>query len=319
MNGRPLPIDGSLGQRLPQLPPVFVVDGTNKLRQRVDFNLNPSLSPTLRNQIQMSYSRPVQRLGMRDGADAESNLAAGRYLADADSNVVAPRPRASSKSPKSLTSKSCAPIREHAPRTSAEEAVVSIAGRVKGRGPSANFVDGDVSGKFAFDVAGGFISQAIFKISSEDDGGGLTFIDSFDIDLTRAAGNPLGLAAPEPKKNPDPGPQAKGKMLLNQIAALAQTDPMTNNDPNFRNNSRFKLFPLKVEAGREYLITLNSNEFDPYLIVQSPAGQKLAEDDDGGGFPNARSCSSRRYPVCIASSRPPSTATSESFSSLCKT
>jgi hypothetical protein len=35
------------------------------------------------------------------------------------------------------------------------------------------------------------------------------------------------------------------------------------------------------------VIALNSNAFDSYLILESPTGQKLAEDDDGGGFPNA--------------------------------
>jgi hypothetical protein len=31
-----------------------------------------------------------------------------------------------------------------------------------------------------------------------------------------------------------------------------------------------------------------SNQIDSYLRLESAAGQQLAQDDDGGGFPNAR-------------------------------
>jgi hypothetical protein len=46
--------------------------------------------------------------------------------------------------------------------------------------------------------------------------------------------------------------------------------------------------PIPMEAGRSYVISLNSTAFDPYLILKSPTGQVIAEDDDSGGNLNAR-------------------------------
>jgi hypothetical protein len=33
---------------------------------------------------------------------------------------------------------------------------------------------------------------------------------------------------------------------------------------------------------------MNSQQFDSYLRLENPFGQQVAEDDDGGGFPNAK-------------------------------
>jgi tetratricopeptide (TPR) repeat protein len=44
---------------------------------------------------------------------------------------------------------------------------------------------------------------------------------------------------------------------------------------------------FKMEAGKRYVIDMVSTAFDAYLIVKSPSG-KVWEDDDRGGYPNAR-------------------------------
>ena len=45
-----------------------------------------------------------------------------------------------------------------------------------------------------------------------------------------------------------------------------------------------------MTAGVTYTIRMaaNSPGFDPYLRLENPFGQVVAEDDDGDGFPNAR-------------------------------
>jgi serine protease Do len=49
-----------------------------------------------------------------------------------------------------------------------------------------------------------------------------------------------------------------------------------------------KIYDVKLTKGVTYIIELDSGEIDPYLILEDAKGKKLAEDDDGGGFPNAR-------------------------------
>jgi serine/threonine protein kinase len=52
-----------------------------------------------------------------------------------------------------------------------------------------------------------------------------------------------------------------------------------------------RVYLVKLAAGKSYVIdmvTLNAQALDPYLVLSDADGKKLAEDDDGGGFPNAR-------------------------------
>jgi serine/threonine protein kinase/WD40 repeat protein len=60
----------------------------------------------------------------------------------------------------------------------------------------------------------------------------------------------------------------------------------------------FKAYPYQMEAGKLYRIDFVSKEddaskkpqerFDPFLRLEDPSGKIVAQDDDGGGFPNAR-------------------------------
>ena len=49
-----------------------------------------------------------------------------------------------------------------------------------------------------------------------------------------------------------------------------------------------KTHEVKLSAGFTYTIDMVSVEIDSYLILEDEKGNILAEDDDGGGFPNAR-------------------------------
>src|SRR5262249_54050733 len=59
--------------------------------------------------------------------------------------------------------------------------------------------------------------------------------------------------------------------------------------------------------GRRHCINLTS-DWDNFLRLEDAKSVPLAEDDDGGGFPNARIVFTPTAPTTTASSSPPSTA-----------
>jgi predicted Zn finger-like uncharacterized protein len=177
-------------------------------------------------------------------------------------------------------------------RNGREEALITVAGNMEGRDNLKGKLDGNITGKIGFDLAGGFISLAKIKIAADTDEnipglGSLTQSIAQDIDLDRAPGNPLNLALAI-EKQPDPGPIAKGKILINLNGILALTDPIDPTPRGRQINARMKAHPLQMQAGKTYVIAMNSNAVDSYLRLENPQGQTIAEDDDGGGFPNAR-------------------------------
>jgi hypothetical protein len=48
------------------------------------------------------------------------------------------------------------------------------------------------------------------------------------------------------------------------------------------------VYAVSMKARHLYTIDLISSAFDSYLRLEDPRGVRLAEDDDGGGYPNAR-------------------------------
>jgi hypothetical protein len=176
-------------------------------------------------------------------------------------------------------------------RNKRDEGVISVKGRVLGRDQYAKSLEGEITGRLAFDLTGGYISQAQLTISSELEGSDYAFIDAFDIVLDRVAGNPDGI--PQPKEYKPPPEQkplvANGPVLVNWKGTLVQKDPLDPAaDGTKRQGSRMKVHTVKMEAGKTYVISLNSEQFDSYLRVEDSKKKNLAEDDDGGGFPNAR-------------------------------
>ncbi len=179
-------------------------------------------------------------------------------------------------------------------RNGRDEAVITVAGHLDGRFELKGKVGGLVSGKLAFDIAGGFVSSAQIKIvaDNEEQVPGLGAIQQSmaqDIDLERSAGNPKSLALGKDKGGTvtNPGPiVANGKILLNINNALTNNDLF---DPAAKGLAvRMKVFPLILQAGKTYVISMNSRVFDTYLRLVDPAGRQVAEDDDSGGDLNAR-------------------------------
>src|SRR5947208_1166396 len=64
---------------------------------------------------------------------------------------------------------------------------------------------------------------------------------------------------------------------------------LTAGDPLLRTDSSYyQRWVLPLEAGRTATVDLASDDFDSYLLVTRGRGQKLVENDDGGGGCNAR-------------------------------
>lgn len=55
-----------------------------------------------------------------------------------------------------------------------------------------------------------------------------------------------------------------------------------------RTTSFAKIFHVRMRQGRTYVIDMVSTQIDPYLRLENMSGRQLAQDDDSGGFPNAR-------------------------------
>jgi hypothetical protein len=84
-------------------------------------------------------------------------------------------------------------------------------------------------------------------------------------------------------------------MKLEELPLLSKKDKLTADDPKYQqsfNKGPFKAYPVKLKAGRTYIIDMvrvgDDNKIDPYLYLENPKKMVVAQDDDSGGFPNAR-------------------------------
>lgn len=92
------------------------------------------------------------------------------------------------------------------------------------------------------------------------------------------------------------GPGAVGPFKLNIVGSgsekivLQANSQLTQQDPvdKVRQGSHCKTYTLKLESGKNYVIDLESNQFDSYLRLEDAAGANLAQDDDGGSGLNSR-------------------------------
>jgi hypothetical protein len=73
------------------------------------------------------------------------------------------------------------------------------------------------------------------------------------------------------------------KVELSVQAQLTKQDPVYP-----RRGGRYKLYSVKLEAGKTYQIDMKSRALDAYLFLEDAAGTLLAEDDDGGENLDAR-------------------------------
>jgi len=98
------------------------------------------------------------------------------------------------------------------------------------------------------------------------------------------AGKPILVAKKEDQPKKIDTPQPKVGALLSVNGNLSNKDMLSKD----RKGRFIKVHDVKLQKDVTYLIEMDSTDIDSYLILEDAAGKKLAEDDDGGGFPNAR-------------------------------
>jgi tetratricopeptide (TPR) repeat protein len=74
----------------------------------------------------------------------------------------------------------------------------------------------------------------------------------------------------------------------NQTVLLEQTGTLAEGDASFNDGSLYDEYFFQGEAGQIVKITLDSEVFDTYLLLESPAGERIATNDDSGDGTNAQ-------------------------------
>jgi hypothetical protein len=84
-----------------------------------------------------------------------------------------------------------------------------------------------------------------------------------------------------------PAPKALAPLVGQMVFKV--DDRLTDADPkdDKGRNSPIKTYPVKFQAGKTYQIDMMSSELDSLVRLEGPNGV-FFEDDDAGGFPNAR-------------------------------
>jgi hypothetical protein len=101
--------------------------------------------------------------------------------------------------------------------------------------------------------------------------------------LTTAAAAPV-----RPPREPAPAPPMENKRSFRVgDTVLNVNDALNANDAVYQGR-RHKVYVVDLEAGKTYQIDMRSTNFDSYLFFESPDRRLLAQDDDSGGYPDAR-------------------------------
>jgi hypothetical protein len=277
--------DNQVSFLLRQLAPAYLLDSSNKVQARSDRGLSPKMQPAQRQSVIDTY--------------AQFCTSMEAVTVPMPNRTLQPKETWQTQIPLILSGGARAEVVDLAltctfegtrMRDQRNEGFISLSGMVKGRGLNANRTGGNVTGKVAFDLAGGYIAQAVFKITSDQELQGADALRALDIHLDRSPGNPFNILAPtEFKAGPglNQGLVLEGNIVLKLDGTLAATDPLCPH-PNLQGkNARMKVHNVMLQAGKTYAIALNSSAFDSYLVLTSAQGQVVAEDDDSGGSLNA--------------------------------
>ena len=88
------------------------------------------------------------------------------------------------------------------------------------------------------------------------------------------------------RQGPAPGNIPPKQLALNGAVIRGRLGRGSNVLPV--DNSFFDLYAFEGRAGQRVQLEMASREIDSYLILINPNGDEVAQDDDGGGGPNAR-------------------------------
>lgn len=98
---------------------------------------------------------------------------------------------------------------------------------------------------------------------------------------------PLPVDGLKPKIDP-PLPGGAINIAFGPDGTYQNESVLTQADPANHAGKRHKLYLLPMKQGEDYQIDMISKEFDSYLFLLDDKNIVLQQDDDGGGFPNAR-------------------------------
>jgi len=108
------------------------------------------------------------------------------------------------------------------------------------------------------------------------------------------------LVAPNTDANPgaDPGDRPLGYELTVTplVPVLDRQDRTDPTDPRYQNGQvnqgPYKEYPVQFKAGQVYIVTLDRDPagpvYNPYLVLEGPGGDVVAQNYNGGGNLNAR-------------------------------
>jgi hypothetical protein len=122
---------------------------------------------------------------------------------------------------------------------------------------------------------------ARIQVRAKIEGAGHQAWDHLNVHLNHLKKHHAPQLQPRRNENKD-----AGALVFRADNVLNQLDPIN------QFGKRHKLYVVQMEAGKEYQIDLvtRTNGYDPYLYLfeNSTPPRLVAEDDDSGGFPNAR-------------------------------
>ena len=89
----------------------------------------------------------------------------------------------------------------------------------------------------------------------------------------------------------EPGQQRPNQIKQNTAdspAILQVEGALTDSDSTLSDDSHYDEYFFEGQTGQIIKITLESDEFDTYLLLESPTGERIADNDDGGDGTNAQ-------------------------------
>ncbi len=230
-----------IGNYIKRIPPRFVVDSTNKLCERADTSLGVGMSSGLKQDVNSFYRM------ICNGYELCNIPLPNRQMQPQQTwNTAVPmliRTDSQAKIYDLILHCKLEGIRN---TNGGKEAVVTVQGNVEGRGDLRGKSDGKVKGRFTFNVSNGYISSAKMAITAES---ALTkdfqIVSAFDVELTRAPGNPLNLKV---GSSSSPSQTVSGEKLGRMNSWLDSRDPM---DFQFGSRgSRVSTLSYQIKSGK---------------------------------------------------------------------
>src|SRR6185312_2699093 len=152
------------------MPPVFLIDQTNATAGYVAVSLNPNnplreLVDEYNGMVHNPFEATAFQMPNRLVQPME-NFASKSTMMMRDSGVKKPGDRRPATIVDLMLNCTYEGVRVRAGR---DEAVITVTGNMQGRNEMIGKVQGNITGKIGFDLAGGFVSSAKIKIAADHD------------------------------------------------------------------------------------------------------------------------------------------------------